>query len=76
MLMGWGTDLFSLILSELLVFITSLDLPEVTSKSTIYYEQMQYNERWYRIGDFVYVYNPLKNRTAILRADKLWKTAE
>uniref|UniRef100_A0A915PSR4 Protein polybromo-1 n=1 Tax=Setaria digitata TaxID=48799 RepID=A0A915PSR4_9BILA len=58
------------------VEVLCADIPEVANKSMIFYEQMQYNDRWYRLGDFVYVYNPLKNRNAILRVDKLWKTAE
>ncbi|VDK79899.1 unnamed protein product [Litomosoides sigmodontis] len=52
------------------------DLPEIANVSTTFYEQMQYNDRWYQLGDFVYVYNPLKNRNAILRVDKLWKTVD
>ncbi|MCP9263520.1 Protein polybromo-1 [Dirofilaria immitis] len=52
------------------------DISETANKSLIFYEQMQYNDRWYQLGDFVYVYNPLKNRNAILRIDKLWKTTE
>ncbi|EJD74959.1 polybromodomain protein [Loa loa] len=58
------------------VEVVCSDVPEVANKSMIFYEQMQYNDRWYRLGDFVYVYNPLKNRNAILRVDKLWKTVE
>ncbi|VDO44658.1 unnamed protein product [Onchocerca flexuosa] len=52
------------------------DNSKVTNKSMTFYEQMQYNDRWYQLGDFVYVYNPLKNRNAILRVNKLWKTVE
>ncbi|VDK76275.1 unnamed protein product, partial [Onchocerca ochengi] len=52
------------------------DNSKVVNKSMTFYEQMQYNDRWYQLGDFVYVYNPLKNRNAILRVDKLWKTVE
>ncbi|VDN42774.1 unnamed protein product [Gongylonema pulchrum] len=37
---------------------------------------MRYNDRWYQLGNFVYVYNPLINRTVILRIDKLWKTSD
>ncbi|CAG9540476.1 unnamed protein product [Cercopithifilaria johnstoni] len=58
------------------VEVVCSDVPEVANKSTTFYEQMQYNDRWYQLGDFVYVYNPLKNRNAILRVDKLWKTVE
>ncbi|VBB33191.1 unnamed protein product [Acanthocheilonema viteae] len=58
------------------VEVVCSDAPEFSNKSMIFYEQMQYNDRWYQLGDFVYVYNPLKNRNAILRVDKLWKTIE
>uniref|UniRef100_A0A158Q8R4 Bromo domain-containing protein n=1 Tax=Elaeophora elaphi TaxID=1147741 RepID=A0A158Q8R4_9BILA len=58
------------------VEVVRSDVSEAANKSMIFYEQMQYSDRWYQLGDFVYVYNPLKNRNAILRVDKLWKTVE
>uniref|UniRef100_F1KQ15 Protein polybromo-1 n=1 Tax=Ascaris suum TaxID=6253 RepID=F1KQ15_ASCSU len=45
-------------------------------KSVVYYEQMEYNSHWYQLGDFVLVYNPLKNGCAILRIDRMWRTPE
>lgn len=45
-------------------------------RSITFYQQMKYNNFWCRLGDFVYVYNPLKNRNAILRIDRMWKNAE
>ncbi|VDK55467.1 unnamed protein product [Anisakis simplex] len=38
-----------------------------------YYEQLEYNGDWYQLGDFVYVYNPVKNSIWILRIDKMWR---
>lgn len=58
--------------------VNFIQIPELSDDgcTSTYYEQMYYNDRWYRRGDFVYVYNPLKNRTAILRIDKMWRTSE
>ncbi|VDM97588.1 unnamed protein product [Thelazia callipaeda] len=53
-----------------------LEVLESSSSSIIFYEQMFYDDRWFRLGDFVYVYNPLRNQNVILRVDKLWKTKE
>ncbi|VDM17346.1 unnamed protein product, partial [Wuchereria bancrofti] len=54
------------VLEKQRVEVICSDAPEVVNKSMVFYEQMQYNDRWYQLGDFVYVYNPLKNRNAIL----------
>nr|CAC70156.1 polybromodomain protein [Brugia malayi] len=64
------------VLEKQRVEVICSDAPEGINKSMVFYEQMQYNDRWYQLGDFVYVYNPLKNRNAILRVDKLWRTVE
>jgi hypothetical protein len=50
-----------------------VDTPSFNAR-IIYYQQIEHNGRFYRLGDGVLVYRPEKHYCDVVRIDKLWKT--
>ena len=51
-------------------------LEAATSDGLQYYEQMSYNQIWYKLGVAAYVNKPEKDLPDVVRIDKMWRNAE
>ncbi|KAI6225826.1 hypothetical protein M3Y95_00738000 [Aphelenchoides besseyi] len=47
-----------------------------TESEVVYYEQVNLNGAYYRIGDCVFVFNPRKPYCDVMRIDRIWQTPD